>query len=206
MSTLDAKISAPGRDRDPLEAARRIGARLRDRRKLRQMSLQEVAQGAGISAALLSQVERGLSTPSIESMMAICDALDMPVSWLFDNAAPGEDSDAGIVVRRGERRILDLSSRGMTKEMLTPDSCRQVQMMRIVIRAGGTTGETPYNHSEGAKCGTVLAGVLGLEIDGQVLRMRPGDSFAFSATSLIRFWNDGPEEVEMIWVGSPAYY
>lgn len=202
---MDAADPAPSPT--PATAAAPIGTRLRDRRKLRQMSLQAVADRAQISVAQLSQVERGLSMPSIEAMMAICAALDMPVSWLFDNAGPGEAGAAeDFIVRRGQRRILDLAARGMTKEMLTPDSCRDVQMMRILIRPGGSTGPSPYNHAEGAKCGTVLAGVLMLELEGRVRRLQPGDSFAFPARTMIRFWNEGPEETEVIWVGSPAFY
>ncbi|QDL93536.1 helix-turn-helix domain-containing protein [Paroceanicella profunda] len=185
----------------------RIGARLRDRRKLRQLSLQEVAGRAGISVALLSQVERGISAPSLDTMVAVCAGLDMPVSWLFDNSDPAQAvPEEAFIVRRAARRVLDLAAHGMTKEMLTPDACRQVQMMRMLIRPGGSSGEAPYNHPEGAKCGTMLAGALWLEVDGRAHVLRTGDSFAFDATAMIRFWNEGPADAEVIWVGSPAFY
>ncbi|PZX13100.1 XRE family transcriptional regulator [Palleronia aestuarii] len=187
--------------------AARIGRRLRDRRKLRGLSLRDVAGRAGISLGQLSQIERGLSVPSLDAMIAICAGMDMPVSWLFDNAGPGGGADdEEMVVRRAKRRILDLGAKGMVKEMLTPDHVRDVQMMRIVIRPGGSTGETAYAHAEGAKCGTVLSGMLSLEIDGRVHLVRSGDSFAFPATAMIRFWNDASEDAEVIWVGSPAFY
>ncbi|WP_232830449.1 helix-turn-helix domain-containing protein [Oceanicella sp. SM1341] len=198
---------APAPAGEAAQGAARIGARLRDRRKLRQLSLQEVAGRAGVSAALLSQVERGISAPSLETMVALCAALDMPASWLFDNSGPaGAAPEEACIVRRGARRVLDLSARGMIKEMLTPDACRRVQMMRMLIRPGGSSGEAPYNHPEGAKCGTVLAGTLSLEIGGRLHLLHGGDSFAFEATEMIRFWNEGPEEADVIWVGSPAFY
>lgn len=183
-----------------------IGQRLRLRRKVRNMSLQDVATRAEISIGLLSQIERGLTMPSVRSLSAICNALEMPVGWLFDQ--PGIDSarDSRFIVRRHQRRVLDLGVKGMIKELLTPDECAGIQMMRLVIRPGGSTGDTPYNHPEGAKCGTVNAGVLGLEIDGQEHRLESGDSFAFEARQMIRFWCIGNEETVVIWVVTPAVY
>ncbi len=181
-----------------------IGPRLRARRKVRGLSLQQVAGRADVSIGQLSQIERGLSMPSVRSLRAICAALEMPVGWLFDGDGAGPDDP--VVVPRHRRRVLDLGEKGMIKEMMTPDSCTGIQMMRIVIRPGGSSGQTAYNHPEGAKCGTVLSGVLGLEIDGTARRLEAGDSFAFNATSMLRFWAEGPEEAVVIWVISPAVY
>lgn len=180
--------------------------RLRLRRKVRGLSLQDVADRADVSIGLLSQIERGLTMPSVKSLSAICRALDMPVNWLFESSNQEDEPDTDIVVRHDRRRVLDLGSKGMRKELLTPDLSTDIQMMRLVIQPGGSTGDTPYNHSQGAKCGTVIAGTLGLEIDGRELRIEKGDSFAFKASSMIRFWAEGNEECRLIWVVSPAVY
>lgn len=181
-----------------------IGARLRQRRKVRGLSLKQVAQRAEVSIGLISQVERGLTMPSVRSLGAICSALEMPVGWLFDTSNAGASDD--LVVRRHQRRVLDLGAKGMVKELMTPDSCTGIQMMRLVIRPGGSTGETPYNHPTGAKCGTVLSGQLMLEVDGEARRLDPGDSFAFEASRMIRFWCEGNEAAEVLWIVSPAVY
>lgn len=181
-----------------------FGVRLRQRRKVRGMSLKEVAERAEVSIGLLSQIERGLTMPSVRSLGAICRALDMPVAWLFD--MPDEAEDNALVVRRHARRVLDLGAKGMIKELMTPDSCTGIQMMRLIIRPGGSTGEAPYNHPQGAKCGTVLSGTLGLEVDGETYSIGAGDSFAFEATRLIRFWCEGNQEAEILWIVSPAVY
>ena len=186
--------------------AETLGQRLRLRRKVRALSLQEVAMRASISTGLLSQIERGLTTPSVKSLSAICGALGMPVSWLFDQPDAADATDSDIVVRRWQRRVLDLGARGMAKELLTPDTCAGIQMMRLLIRPGGSTGETPYNHPQGAKCGLVQRGVLGLEIDGRRLRIAAGDSFAFPATAMIRFWAEDDTDCEVVWVVAPAVY
>ena len=188
------------------DAAQRdgIGARMRRRRKVRGLSLKEVARRADVSIGLISQVERGLTMPSVRSLGAICGALEMPVGWLFDTTSSGDTDD--LVVRRHQRRVLDLGTKGMIKELMTPDSCTGIQMMRLVIRPGGSTGDTPYNHPSGAKCGTVLSGQLMLEVEGETRRLSTGDSFAFEATRMIRFWCEGTEPAEVLWIVTPAVY
>ncbi|EKF42865.1 helix-turn-helix domain-containing protein [Nitratireductor indicus] len=180
-----------------------LGARLRQRRKVRGLSLQTVSGRAGVSIGLLSQIERGLTMPSVNSLSAICGALEMPVGWLFD---PGGNPHEEYVVRAHQRRVLDLGAKGMRKELMTPDDITDIQMMRLIIQPGGSTGNTPYRHETGAKCGTVLRGALGLEIDGRTVVLHPGDSFAFPASALIRFWCEGDDGTEALWIVTPAVY
>lgn len=180
-----------------------IGRKLRLRRSIKGRSLQEVAEKAEISIGLLSQIERGVTTPSLKSLRQICAALDMPVGWLFD-VPEGEHED--VVVRAGGRRIMKLGPKGMTKELLSPDTVPGIQMLRILIQPGGSSGELPYNNESGAKCGVVVAGTLGLEVDGQDHIIGVGDSFAFAATKLARFWCIGDQPVDIIWVVTPAVY
>ena len=186
---------------EPLEDG--LGQKLRLRRKLKGLSLQEVALRSGVSLGQLSHVERGLSMPSLRSLRLICAALDMPMGWLFED---GAEADSGIVVRASARRRIDLGAKGMAKELLTPDTCPGIQMMRVMIRPGGSSGERPYNNAEGSKCALVLSGQLGLEVDGQVFKLNAGDSFAIESQKMLRFWCEGSEPCELIWTVTPAYY
>ncbi len=187
-----------------LEAGKhRIGERLRLRRKVRGLSLKQVADGAGLSVGMISQVERGLAVPSIKSLRAICNALDMPVVWLFEGPQQQSPEDSDIVVRSGARRELLYHDTALRKELLTPDSQPQIQMLRFLMKAGADSGE-PYSNAEGGKCGLVLKGTLGLQLDDRQFTIHTGDSFAFPAQSMVRFWTVGDEDCEVIWVVSPA--
>lgn len=193
-------IPAP-RDEDHLHDG--IGQKLRLRRKLKSLSIQEIALRSGVSVGQVSHIERGLSMPSLRSLRQLCAALDMPMGWLFE----GEDkADRDLVVRAGSRRQLNLEHMHITKELLTPDACPDIQMMRIVIQPGGGTGEQPYNQPVGAKCGLVQSGRLGLEIDGDVFELNPGDSFAVDSRRMMRFWCAGDQPCELIWSVTPALY
>lgn len=187
-------------------AADFLGRQLRLRRKVRGLSLQEVAEKSGVSIGQLSQIERGLSAPSLKSLGAVCRALDMPMGWLFDGPANDPADEADTIVRAKSRRTMNLGHKGMVKELLTPDAVPGIQMMRIVIEPGGSSGPEPYNNANGAKCGLVARGRLGLEVEDRRFDLEPGDSFAFDATSLIRFWCEGREPCEVVWVVTPAVY
>jgi len=183
-----------------------IGQKLRQRRKIKQLSLQTMAARTRLSISLLSQIERDISTPSLRSLTQICQALDMPMSWLFDRDACGDQPKEDAIVRLAQRRRMNLGSGGMIKEILSPDTVTDIQMMRFIIHPGGNSGDSPYRHSDGAKCGTVVQGVLGLDINNQTHVLNPGDSFAFHARNAYRFWAIGQTDCEVIWVVTPALY
>lgn len=180
-----------------------VGETLRLRRQMRGLSLKQVAEPAGISVGMLSQVERGLAAPSIKTLRAICAAMDMPVNWLFHRDADQENQAAEYIVPRTARRSLTYHDGALIKELLTPDTQPKIQMLRFVLKPGASSGE-PYSDPEGGKCGLVLSGTLGLALNGTEFTIREGDSFAFPATTLVRFWAIGDVPCEVIWVVAPA--
>lgn len=190
----------------PAMASDGVGQKLRHRRKVRQLSISEVAERAGLSIGLLSQIERGLSTPSLRSLNQICKALEMPLRWLFDadeGAAAGEEA---IVVRLANRRRMDLGNAGMSKEILSTDAIPQLQLIRFVLHPGAKSGISPNQHASGAKAGTVISGQLRLEVDGREFILSRGDSFSFLASARYRFACVGDVDCEMFWAVTPALY
>jgi DNA-binding XRE family transcriptional regulator len=189
-----------------LSAEGGLGEKLRRRRKRRGLSLQAVASASGVSIGTLSQIERDLSQPSLRSLRQICAVLDMPIGWLFEERASRPAEDAGLIVRVQNRRVMDLGAKGMVKEIMTPDECSGIQMMRIVIQPGGSSGEDSYATKPGARCCTVMAGSLGFELNGATHVLGRGDTFAFEGTQQVRFWCEGSQPCELIWTISPAIY
>ncbi len=183
-----------------------VGEKLRYRRKIRQLSLHDVAQSAGISIGMLSQIERGLSMPSLRMLRHICAALDMPMAWLFDADEEASQADHPWVVRQANRRRMDLGNARFTKEILSSDSTPQLQLMHFVIRPGYEPGPNPNQRPTGARAGTVIAGQLRLIINGRDYVLGKGDSFSFEANVDYRFWCEGDVECEVIWVATPALY
>ncbi len=182
----------------------RVGKKIRLRRRIKGLSLQEVADAIDSSIGQISQIERGLATPSLKLLRKICDVLETPIQWLFEEPTSSEVED-GVVVRTSRRRVLAFPDYKMSKQLMTPDECPELQMMEITIGPGGGSGPD-FISMEGAKCGTVLEGSLALEVDEKVVVVEAGDSFAFKASRIHRYWCEGDRPVRLIWVVTPAVY
>lgn len=182
-----------------------VGQRLRDHRKVRRMTLDDVAGQAGMSPAQLSLIERGLASPSVKGLREICRALQISVAWILEDDDDGAGPEGGIVVRRHRRKRFSLAKKTMHKELLTPDLSGQLQFLLINMQPGGSSGSEPYNH-HGEETGLVLSGQMELEVDGQTYLLEAGDSFHFDSTRMHRFANPGDRDCRVIWVTTPPFY
>ena len=181
-----------------------LGQRMRLMRQRREWTLQELAVRSGLSVGMLSQIERGLSSPSIRSLQRLADVFAVPIGWFFSEAGAAPQGPAWVQ-RRSQRRVLDLSAKGITKELLSPEGEGQIELMRITVEPGGSSGEAPYQHA-GEDAGTVLEGILHLEVGGVSSSLQAGDSFRFASTLLHRFSNVGPLRCVVVWAVTPPLY
>lgn len=181
-----------------------IGGRLRTMRLRREWTLQELSARSGLSVSMLSQVERDIASPSIRSLQRLAETFAVPVGWFFSEAGPALPGPAWIQ-RRPQRRTLELPAKGITKEMLSPEGDGRIQLMLITIEARGNSGELAYSHA-GEDAGTVLEGVLELEVDGDQGLLSPGDSFRFASTLPHRFANAGTARCVVLWAVTPPMY
>jgi transcriptional regulator with XRE-family HTH domain len=181
-----------------------LGQRLRGMRQRREWTLQEVSARSGLSVGMLSQIERGVSAPSIRSLQKLAEIFGVPIGWFFSDPGAAPQGPAWVQ-RRAQRRVLDLSAKGITKELLSPEGDGKIELMLITVEAGGSSGEAPYQHA-GEDAGTVLEGVLELEVDGVASRLQAGDSFRFLSTLPHRFANPGPLRCVVLWAVTPPLY
>lgn len=182
-----------------------LGAQLRQRRRIKNLTLAELSRQSRLSVGLLSQIERGITSPSLKSIKQICEALAIPLSWLFDSGPPENPDEKGIVVRRASRRRLDLGSYGVSKELLSPDLGGEMQTYLVSIRPGGQSAPEPYTH-RGEEGGLVLGGTLELAVEGRVFVLYEGDSFRFSSSLPHRFSNPGTTQTTVVWTNSLSFY
>ena len=181
-----------------------LGSQLRQRRRAKGLTLTELSAASGLSVGLLSQIERGISAPSLKSLMQISAALGVPPSWLFDEGSSQDPVEKGLVVRRGARRRLDLGSYGVAKELLTPDLGGDLQTYFVEIRPGGHSGPDTYTH-RGEEAGLVLSGTLELTVAERTVQLYEGDSFRFKSSVPHRYGNPGTTPTTVVWVNSLPY-
>ena len=159
------------------------------------MSLRDLADRSGVSAPMLSQVERGETSPTVSVASRIAEGLDLTLSRLFRL-----DEGAGVhVVRVGERRDGGAASHGHMFEVLTPalPGQRAEISMHVLAPEAATAGpgDIPIHEAGSQESAVVLTGKLRLICDGQAYDLDEGDAVTFDADLPHHFENPGDEDV-----------
>lgn len=181
---------------------RLLAGDIRALRKARGLTLAEIALKLGRSVGWVSQVERGLSVPSLGDLRAFASLFDVPISLFFSHDVPVEQ-ERGVVVRAGSRRSLGTSESGLVEELLSPDLGGSFEMLRSVFAPGAELKTETRRPTEEA--GYVASGTFEIEIGGVWHRLGEGDSFRFEGKPF-RWRNPGAEPAVVIWVVSPPVY
>jgi transcriptional regulator with XRE-family HTH domain len=174
----------------------RIGARLRHAREGARMSLADVSGRAGVTKGFLSRVERDEASPSVASLVSICDAVGLSMADLF--ATPRT-----TLVRAAERPSLDgLPKVGVHDTLITPELERHVTVLESVIPPGGSGGEALYTLPSECEVCFVLEGALRLEVEGETFELETGDALTFGAAVPHTFSSAAGARV--LWILAPA--
>ncbi|HEV7252347.1 MAG TPA: helix-turn-helix domain-containing protein [Mesorhizobium sp.] len=185
-----------------LGAGQLLAQDLRALRKARGLTLQEVALKLGRSVGWASQVERGISSPSIADLSAMARLLGVPLSLFFAHEAASE-AERGVIVRADRRRRLGSSDSGLAEELLSPDLGGGFEILRSEFAGGAELAAPALRATEEA--GYLVSGRFDIEIDGAWHKLSPGDSFRFREKPF-RWRNPGAEPAVVIWVVSPPVY
>lgn len=177
-----------------------LGQQIRQTRKRRGFSISTLSQMCGLSVGLVSQIERGLSSPSVRVLRLIADALEVPSETLLKfGEAPSVD-EKGIVARAGSHPSLNAPEKGIEKVIVTPQPSAGINVYRAYIEPGGSTGEELFTIERGEQVGLVLQGQLELWIEDKAFMLNPGDSFRYHSKAPHRWRNPGQTRAEVIWV------
>ena len=180
----------------PATADRAVGARVKSLREAMDLSLRDLAERSGVSAPMLSQVERGDTSPTLAVAQKIAAGLDLTLSQLL---RLDEDRHV-VVVRAGEGRAR--KRRGHRVEELTPPLPGQRADVSVhTLAPGSATGgpNDPPLHEPGSReTAVVLEGAVDLFIDGQRHEFQDGDSVTFDADLPHHFENNGETDARLI--------
>jgi len=179
---------------DPGAAA--VGPRVKALREAMDLSLRDLAERSGVSAPMLSQVERGETSPTLQVAARIAAGLELSLSQLLRLDEGGSVS----VVRAGEGRRGGAA--GHSYELLTPPlPGLRAELTRHRLEPGAVTGAAgdPPRHEPGAReTATVQAGSVTLHVDGSEHELATGDTVTFDADLPHHFANHGKEEAVLL--------
>jgi transcriptional regulator with XRE-family HTH domain len=176
-------------DAEPLD----IGTRIRELREGRDLSLRSLAEMCSVSPNTVSLIERGLSSPSIDTLQRLASGLGMSIAAFFEP----RDPPARLVLTPSANRSQSRAP-GTTIESLGSGLANHAFASFLVTMEPGTTrNSTPIQHS-GAEWVYCLQGSVEYEVDGQEYRLAPGDTLLFDASLPHRWRNPGEATARML--------
>jgi transcriptional regulator with XRE-family HTH domain len=171
---------APPRARRPL-----VGAEIRRWRGQRGLTLAQVAVRSGLNIGYLSQIENDKASPSLESLAAIGDALDVPIAWFLV-----ADAGAPVVVRAAERSVKTGPDGGRI-ERVDGGTSRDLAILQVCVPAG--TGIGDHAHP-GLEHHLIVAGTWRMRQGDHEFEVGPGDYVRWDGTVPHAAQNLGPDE------------
>ncbi len=196
-----------------------LGKRIREFRKQKNLKIVDLANLTGLTTSMISQVERAIISPSIETLKRIGNALEIPVGMLFEdadhsnnkNGSENSDTHSDIilpkqspVVHEHERKILS-PGRGIYYYLLNPNLNGPIEFIYNVYKPGSGTGDGLYSHP-GSECGLILEGQLVVQIRDEVYVLEKGDSITFDSTEPHSKKNISDEVCTCVWANVPPWF
>jgi transcriptional regulator with XRE-family HTH domain len=179
----------PGDEIGAADMARRVAENLRDHRKRRELSLDQLSHATGVSRAALSQIETRKTNPTIGVLWKIAAGLGVPFSDLI-----GESRISLSVLRRADTQVLRSTDRKFESRPLVPAAgVNQIEMYELSLAARSRHASDP--HGPGTKeLVVVLSGSLRLTVGDHTDELTAGDSVVFDANLPHVYENPGSGE------------
>jgi transcriptional regulator with XRE-family HTH domain len=178
-----------------------IGLKLKSTRLKRDMTIQELAVSSRVSANMISRIERGLTTPSVEILMKLANAFGLSMSYFIEETEKGASV---VVTRRGEGRPVFFFEDKHQIVSLTQgirDPGFSVFIDRLECGCSSGAGGMVQSGEEFAY---LLSGQLEFVIEGEVYELLAGDAIAFKASQPHRWRNLHDGQTLVLWVVTPA--
>jgi transcriptional regulator with XRE-family HTH domain len=198
---------------DAVDATKRIGQRLTYLRTQRRLKISDLARRVSVSPSLISQIERGQSRPSVTTLFALAQQLNVPVDAFFDSSPladletteerlegagrgvgealwPEEVAGGGAqryLLRKDDRPTVDIRG-GVRWERLTRSALHQLEFMELIYQPGAESDSQLYRHP-GLECVLVTENRIDITIGFNVNQVMAGDSIAFPSSLPHRYVN-----------------
>jgi transcriptional regulator with XRE-family HTH domain len=176
-----------------------VGHRIKQRRQALGLSLREVARKAGVSAAFVSQVERGQSNTSIDTLRRIAEALDVPILYFLSDDTSAKTSTCTVhVVRSSHRPQLQFQDDRVSYQLLTPDLQRTMEVIVGQLSPGSGNIARPLKVPT-EECIYVISGALVVGVNNEQYILHAGDSIYFEGTALNKL-ACASESEDAVWI------
>ncbi len=175
----------------------RVGARLRASRQAQSLTIEQVATATNLTKGFVSRVERDETSPSVATLVTLCQVLSLPIGSLF------EEADTEIVHLEDAPHI-NFGGRGLVERLLTPRGQSRVQVLRSSLEPGADGGNDLYTINCDVEVLHVIAGELSVLFTHRTEHLIAGDTLTFPGREPHNWRNDGPVPADVLWTIVPA--
>ncbi len=173
-----------------------IGPKVRHLRRQKNLSLQQLAERSGVSAAAIHKLERNGMVPTIATLMKLAAALNRPVAYFVEEDQVGQT----VVTRARERKSVFTSKKGLKLESVSgPYGPFFMAGAVATIKPKANSGPKPMEHP-GEELVFVLQGTLCFAIEGEEHVLRRGDALHFRTDRPHRWWNPQARPARAMWM------
>lgn len=179
----------------------RFGSKIRTVRERRNITMRTLSKKIGVSESLISQIERDRISPSLDTLMAVVDALEIDLEYLFKDYKQSK-SVSRVKHKERNRHIID----GVTYEQLSeiPDIQPEhaIEALLLTIPPNKSRGNKDYGH-QGRELGFILEGEGELVYGTETYLLTAGDSISFSANIPHTLNNISTKQLRAVWIITP---
>ncbi len=202
-----------------------LGQKIRVTRKYKNLKIAELAKITGLTVSMISQVERGIISPSIQTLKKIGNAMDIPLSYLFESDDSRDFSQEFVyansesvratpplaqifnqtpVVQLHQRKMMSPGD-GVRFYLLNPNLQGEIEFIYNEYDPGSGTGSELYSHP-GSECGLILSGELVVQIKDDIYYLKAGDSITFNSTDPHGKRNESDTICTCVWANVPPWF
>ena len=192
-----------------------VGRQLRELRRDRGLTLQQLAAHTGLSRTSLTRIEAGTANPSVGTLKKVSGALGVLIGDLFTNGSDTQETESTFahsstassevrVVRKDKRKTLSWPGRPWKTYLLTPDLQRKLEVLLNELEPGDTSDEF-YTH-EGEEFGFVMEGSYEITVGDNVYVLEEGDSIYYPSHLPHKMRVVGDRPTRALWVITPPSF
>ena len=177
-----------------------LGLMIRQYRKKKELTLKDVSQKAGVSEGFLSQVENSVNSPSVDTLMKICKALDVSAGDILNQV---NDHERLVIIRKNEWQSIDVPRTGFaTRRFFSPENKSVIDSSLLIINPGKSIpARRGMKNRQEIVC--VLKGTLQITHSSGVFILSEGDSLhLWSDNGKQKVTNTGKKHSVALWVGT----
>jgi transcriptional regulator with XRE-family HTH domain len=179
-----------------------IGEKIAEYRKIRKLSIKDLAELTDVTSSLLSQIERGLANPSLKTLKIIGKALGVPLFTFFSTPVITKE----LVVKANKRKKMILPDReNIVYELLSPDLNGSIEFALMKITPKADSSEELMEH-EGEEVAFVLDGKVNLYLDDNIIVLSTGDSVRIPRCTKHKWENSYDKDTSVIFAITPPSF